>query len=235
MAYVCYKPVDLHMGISSPDGVLPAKGYKAWSTSQTWVVGDIVTNGGFAFMCSVAGAGAVAGGGPAPGLLTDNAATWVLLGAISPLCAKDTTQQVELGSSVCGVDPTFGTAEFVYVKYGGAVVAGDFVVLSSSTGKATQLPIAAPGAGKYTLVGIAMGNGADGTFGWVMVRGVHDYANVTAALTTAQAVTGGGASAGRVNQGVANYYIDGTDLLVAGVAGAGTVLVNYPECGGRST
>jgi hypothetical protein len=144
----------------------------------------------------------------------------------------DTTQRTNLGRIVVAQDATYGDGEFMYVKFTGTVAAGDFVITDRQGKTCAQTPAAAPGANKFSVIGIAMAAQVNGQYGWVMVRGVHDAANVTAGLTVGT-VLSGSATLGRCNQGVANYVFDGAVLRVAGIAGAGTVELYWPMCSGR--
>jgi hypothetical protein len=233
-----YKPIDGKVGISSPGAVPPTA--KNWLPSTAYdVPGNLtgkpsfVVNGAFAFQCSVAGTSAAGAQGPTPTLLTDNTVTWVLVGAISPMYAQDAAPAVELGYIAVAVDPTYGEGEFLYTKFTGTVHAGDFVVVDRQGLTCVALPTVAPGASKLSIVGISMGEQLANTYGWVMIRGVHDQANVTAALTVGSMFTGGGASAGRVAQATANYLIESAVLRAAGVAGCGTVELYWPVSAGR--
>jgi hypothetical protein len=104
------------------------------------------------------------------------------------LTASDSTQKFPLGTIVKGADfssAAYGEAEFRYTKFTGStnIAAGDFVIFAAADN--TCIPIAAASRGQ---IGIAMAAQAlataTPTYGWVMVRGVHDAANV---------VTGGSA------------------------------------------
>jgi hypothetical protein len=229
---VNYKFIDQKVGLSS-GGALPLNA-TLWAAATVYAVGAVVQNGGFLFRCSVAGTSAAAGvtAGPSPTVLADNTVTWVLMIALSSLCQSDLTAQHDLGYQAIAKDDTYGMATFKYVKFTGACVPGDFVIIDQQGSTGVVTPAAAPGANKISIIGISMGTQANGTFGWVMIQGVHDQANVTAALTVGT-VLSGGAVAGRANQAVANYIFEAAVLRNAGVAGKGVVEIYWPTCSGR--
>lgn len=229
---VRYRFVDEKLGLSSGGGL--QTGTADWVGATAYTVGQVVRNGGFYYKCSVAGTSA-ASPGPSPNTLTDNTVTWVLGTSAMPTTASDSTQLHELGYIALGKDTSagdYGIGEFIYVKFTGTVAPGDFVIVDRQGKTAVQTPGAAPGASKFSAIGISMGAQTSGAFGWVMIRGIHDQANVTAALTVGT-VLSGGAVAGRANQAVANYILDGSVLRVAGVVGTGTVELYWPACSGR--
>jgi hypothetical protein len=228
-AAVAYKFVDEKLGLSSGGGL--QTGTADWVASTVYAVGNVVRNGGFYYKCSVAGTSA-SSIGPSPNTLADNTVTWVLGNSAMPTTTTDTAQAHELGYIALALDPTYGIGEFIYVKFTGITVAGDFVTFDRFNKTATQTAAAAPGANKYLSIGISMGSQTATSFGWVMIRGVHDQANVTAALTTGTVLTGS-ATAGRCNQAVANYVFDSAVLRGAGVVGTGTVELYWPTCSSR--
>ena len=227
---IAYKPVDGKLGISSPGAVPPAA--LPWVASKVYPAGSFCVNGGFAFS-TVAGGTSAASQGPTPTLLADNTVTWVLVGPVLPFNAQDAAPVVELGNICLGVDPTYGIGEFIYVAFTGTVRAGDFVIVDRYNKTAVATPAAAPGAGRFSEIGISMGEQVNGTYGWVMIRGVHDNANGAAGGAVGN-VLYGSATVGRAGTGVvANYIIDGSVLRGAGVAGAVVVELYWPACSGR--
>lgn len=234
-AAVAYKFVDEKLGLSSGGGLTTA--VSDWKASTAYTVGQVVRNGGFLYKCSVAGTSA-SSIGPSPNTLTDNTVTWVLGISAMSSTATETTQQHDLGYIAIGRDDTYGIGEFVYVKFTGNVSPGDFVIVDRQGKTAVQTPATAPGASKESFGGIAMGNhataGTTADFGWVMIRGVHDQANV-AASGVAGTIMAGSAVAGRATSAAQtlNYLFDGAVQRVAGVVGTGTVELYWPVCSGR--
>lgn len=140
----------------------------------------------------------------------------------------DTTQRIPLGTIVRGLDGTYGEAEFRYVKFTGTVAAGDFVLTDIFTPSCVQSPTSAA-KGNY---GIAMAAQVSGNYGWVMIRGVHDAANVATGQTAGTLLTGT-STAGRASSGTANYILDGALLKNTAASNVGTVELYWPVCSGR--
>jgi hypothetical protein len=150
---------------------------------------------------------------------------------LSVLTNSDTAAVAPLGTVVRGKDTStadYGEAEFAYVKFTGTVVAGDWVLVDRFAKTCVQSP-AATAKGNY---GISMAAQSSGTYGWVMVRGVHDGANVVTGQTAGTLLTGT-ATAGRASSGTANYVLDGALLKNTAASNVGTVEIYYPTCSGR--
>lgn len=143
----------------------------------------------------------------------------------------DTTQRIPLGQVILGRDATYGIGEFKYVKFTGTVVAGDLVVHDQFANTAIQSPAAAASA-KGLSAGIAMGGQTSGCYGFVMIRGVHDGANV-ATGTAAGSLLSGSATAGRGSTGVVNYNIDVATVKTLAAANVATVEMYWPAINGR--
>lgn len=154
-----------------------------------------------------------------------------ILGLPGLTTSGDTTQRIELGTIAKGTDKStnaYGEAEFIYVKFTGTVVAGDFVLVDRFAKTAVQSPTSAT-KGNY---GLSMAAQTSGSYGWVMIRGVHDGANVVTGQTAGTLLTGT-ATAGRASSGTANYVLDGTLLKNTASANVGTVELYWPVCSGR--
>jgi hypothetical protein len=150
---------------------------------------------------------------------------------LSVVTNSDTTAAAPLGTVVRGKDTStadYGEAEFVYVKFTGTVAANDWVLVDRYAKTCVQSP-ASTTKGNY---GISMAAQSSGTYGWVMVRGVHDAANVVTS-TAAGALISGSATAGRASSAVANYNLDGALCKTLAASNVGTVELYYPTCSGR--
>lgn len=111
-----------------------------------------------------------------------------IIGA-SVLANIDTAATVKIGSLVKGLDTStadYGEAEFEYIKYTGsaAIAAGDLVVFD----RGAKAGVGAAQAAAKGCVGIAMAavtapQAVAGVYGWVLVRGVHDGANIATGAT----------------------------------------------------
>lgn len=112
----------------------------------------------------------------------------------------------------------FGEAEFMYVQFTGNVNAGDFVVIDRYQKTCVQ----ASTATVLGPVGISMAAQAANQYGWVMIRGIHDSANVANAsnINARCYLT---ATAGRINTTQANT--DGLEGVLVKLAPAGNVAV----------
>ena len=157
---------------------------------------------------------------------------------------NDATQQFELGLVISGQDVAtaspYGEASFMYVKFTGAtsIVAGDFVQINRYAATCIQSPATAPGASKTTFYGIAMAAqtlaSATPTYGWVMLRGVHDAANVAGSGTLGNVLYGSGTAGQAATASTSNYILDGTTLRAVGTgASDATVEIDFPICSGR--
>lgn len=146
----------------------------------------------------------------------------------------DTTQRIPLGTIVNAVDAStaaYGQAEFLYVKFTGTVVAGDLCLVDRQAKTATQVPAAATKA----TMGLAMAAQAANQYGYVMIRGVHDVANVLTGTTLQYGPNYGSAlTAGRITSAVtATFIVDGVAVKVSAASNVGTVELYYPVCTGR--
>lgn len=177
--------------------VLPPLGASQWAPATVYPAGSKVVNGGFLFSTVAGGTSAAAvAGGPCPLRLTDNTVTWVLQGAYAGPYLVTTSQVHELGLIAEALDSgpnAFGIAEMVYVKFSGTTNPGDFVVVDRYNFTAAASTTTARG-----LVGVSMGAGASGSFGWVLIRGVHDACNLGSGASTVGAITYESATAGRI-------------------------------------
>lgn len=153
------------------------------------------------------------------------------LGAPALTVTGDTTQRIPLGQTIIAQDATYGQGEFHYVKFTGTVVAGDFVFFDRYNKTCTQTPAAATKGN----VGLSMAAQAAGSFGYVMVRGVHDAANVlTGTAIQTNGNYGSAITVGRLTSAAtANYFLDGVGTKVSGAANVGTVELYWPVCSGR--
>lgn len=158
------------------------------------------------------------------------------LGAPPLDVSGDTTQRIALGQIVVGEDKStnaYGLADFAYVKFTGTVAAGDLVKVDRYNKTAVVSPAAAT---KGICFGVAMAAQAANQYGYVMIRGVHDDANVLNGATVQEGPNYGSAiTAGRITSAVtANYIIENLAIRVTGAgANRGTVELNYPCCSGR--
>lgn len=204
-----------------------------WTASQTWAALAYCVNNGYLFRTVAGGAGNTSGDGPSQSNLVDASCTWVAVGPVSPLYAQDAAATVTLGTIAKGVSPDFGEGDFLYVKFTGTVAAGDIVVYNTYASTGVVAPVLGS-AVTGCLYGIAMAAQANGTFGWLMIKGVHGA--VSLANGTAAGMVGiSGSVAGQGVLGVvtalaAVNIIFGAQVRLAPVGSLtyGIVEVRYP-------
>jgi hypothetical protein len=175
----------------------PPLGASQWAPATVYPAGAKVVNSGFLYSTVAGGTSAAAvAGGPCPARLTDNTVTWVLQGAVGGPYLVTTAQVHELGLVMEMLDSgpnAFGVAEAMYVKFSGTTVPGDFVTVDRYNFTAAQTATTQRG-----IVAISLGVGASGSYGWVLIRGVHDYCNLGNGASTVGAITYESATAGRI-------------------------------------
>ncbi|GAC1514501.1 MAG: hypothetical protein NVS1B16_07190 [Pseudarthrobacter sp.] len=155
-----------------------------------------------------------------------------IIGAPALNTAGDTTQRMQLGTILRGSDystAAYGDGEFRYVKFTGTVAAGDFVVFDNSAFTAVQ-------ASQTTIkgnLGVSMAAQASGNYGWVMIRGTHDGANVATGVTAGTAL-GLSTTAGRAQATSTGFKIDnGYERVITSASNVGTVELDWPSWTGN--
>jgi len=226
---------------SGPAGLFP--GAPLWAISTVYAAKSYVQNGGFIFYTSAGGTSAASGVGPTPQYLTDNSVTWTLVGGATNITASEATQSNPLGWLAEGIDlgpNSYDNADFIYMKMTGStnIVAGDFVQMNRASKTCTQSPTALASANSPIPIGIAMGSHAlataTPTYGWVMIRGVCDGANVTTGGTAGYCCSLGAATGRVLGTGyVSNKTIEGAILLATAANNQGTVELYWPMASGR--
>lgn len=146
----------------------------------------------------------------------------------------DLTQRIPLGTRVTGLDTStgdYGEAEFEYVKFTGIVAAGDNTLLNGQAKTGVVCPAAAT-KGKF---GIAMAAQVANSYGYVMVKGIHDDVSMLTGAAVAFGPTYLSAlTAGKITDAVtANAILEGCAIRVTGVLSRGCVELLYPTCSGR--
>lgn len=101
----------------------------------------------------------------------------------------DTTSRQQLGIILVGVDPYWGTGEFIYIKSNDAILKGS-LVMWDETYQGTLLPSTTLQGFPF---GVAMAPMASGTYGWLQIGGRAVYkTNATVAADAAIAVAAAG-------------------------------------------
>lgn len=161
-----------------------------------------------------------------------------LIGAPPLLVSKDTTQRIALGTIKLGVDQSangYGEGEFRYVKFTGTVNPGDFVQVDNAAFTAVQASETAGTPNLYGAISIAMAAQVSGSYGWVMIRGIHDGANVVSGVTAGTRLyetTTAGQASGTV---VSGCKIDGAfeRKVTSSAQNIGTVELVWPVVTGN--
>lgn len=212
----------------------PPLGASQWAPATVYPAGSKVVNGGHLFSTVAGGTSAAAvSAGPCPLRLTDNTVTWVYQGAVGGPYLVTTSQVHELGLIMDMLDTgpnAFGDAEAIYVKFSGTTNPGDFVVVDRYNFTAAASTTTARG-----LVGVSLGAGAAGSFGWVLIRGVHDACNLGNGASTVGAITYESATAGRIlTTASATNGVPGIVIKVTGDASSvGAADLYWPVAAGN--
>lgn len=157
-----------------------------------------------------------------------------LVGA-QPIANTETTQLHPAGTIVRGRDPTYGEAEFIYLKGVASTAVGSIVTYNTSSFTTALAPV---GANKPQPVAIAMSANVANQWGWYQISGVAVCAKTCTVSLAANAAVGvlttglvAGTGSGKEIQGA----------LVAAVASATAgrttvqVVINRPHMQGRVT
>lgn len=155
-----------------------------------------------------------------------------LVGA-QPIANTETTAKHNLGTIVRGVDPTYGEAEFIYLKGVASTVVGSVVTYNTSSYTTALAPV---GTNKPQPVAIAMSANVADQYGWYQISGIAVVKKTCTVSLAANAAVGvltvgliAGTGSGKEVQGA----------LVAAVASATAgrttvqVVVNRPHMQGR--
>ena len=155
-----------------------------------------------------------------------------LVGA-QPIAVTDTTQNHAVGTIVRGVDPTYGEAEFIYLKGVASTAVGSIVTYNTSSGTTALAPV---GTNKPQPVAVAMSANVANQYGWYQISGIAVVAK-SATVSLAAGVAIGVKTIGLVASTGSGKEVQGA--LVAAVASAATgrttvqVVVNRPHMQGR--
>lgn len=157
-----------------------------------------------------------------------------LVGA-QPIADTSTTQNHNLGQIVTGSDPTFGLAEFIYLKGVASTAVGSVVTYDTGTYATT---LSAVGGNIPRPIAIAMSANVASQFGWYQISGiavVKKQCTVSLAAGAAVGVLSTGLIAGT---GSAKEILGAVVHAVASAAAGRTtvqVVINRPHKQGRVT
>ena len=155
-----------------------------------------------------------------------------LVGA-QPIAVTDTTQNHAVGTIVRGVDPTYGEAEFIYLKGVASTTVGSIVTYNTSSGTTALAPV---GTNKPQPVAVAMSANVASQYGWYQISGIAVVAK-SATVSLAANVAIGVKTIGLVASTGSGKEVQGA--LVAAAASNTTgritvkVVINRPHLQGR--
>jgi hypothetical protein len=152
-----------------------------------------------------------------------------------PIADTDTEQKHKLGTIVRAVDPTYGEAEFIYLKGVASTAVGSLVTYNTSGFTTALAPV---GTNKAQPIAVAMSANVANQYGWYQISGIAVMAKTCTVSLAANAAVGvlttglvAGTGSGKEIQGA----------LVAAVASAKAgrttvqVVINRPVMQGRVT
>lgn len=146
-----------------------------------------------------------------------------------------------LGILAGALDPTFGYAEFMYVRgaAASAPTAGDAVIVNGTNWQAVQAVSGNTASqGKMGIAPAALSN--TNVFGWVQVYGICDYANMGTQGTGAvglPVVIGSTAGRLQTTAGATGFIINGLKIGLYSTtanSNSGILDLNYPNYDGRN-
>jgi hypothetical protein len=150
-----------------------------------------------------------------------------------PIADTDTEQKHKLGTIVRAVDPTYGEAEFIYLKGVASTAVGSLVTYNTSSYTTALAPV---GTNKAQPIAVAMSANVASQYGWYQISGIAVMKKTCTVSLAANAAVGvltiglvAGTGSGKEIQGA----------LVAAVASATAgrttvqVVINRPHMQGR--
>lgn len=155
-----------------------------------------------------------------------------LVPATAPTGIFNPWPPIPLGAKICALDPVWGPAEFIFVKFGGSVRQFGLCVITPTLNTTTRQyePVATEVPNTANLarpVYVAQCSGAASAnqFGWVMFAGltpINGTASVAAAVPVGITAAGqvGASSAGKELQGATSILAATNTVVKASVAGA---------------
>ena len=155
-----------------------------------------------------------------------------LVGA-QPIADTSTTQNHNLGTIVRASDPTYGQAEFIYLKGIGSTAVGSVVTYDTSTYLTT---LSAVGGSIARPVAVAMSANVASSFGWYQISGiavVKKQCTVSLAAGAAVGVLSTGLIAGTAS--LKEIFGAVVHAVASATAGRTTVqvVINRPHKQGR--
>lgn len=158
----------------------------------------------------------------------------VVIGA-QPITETSTTAKHGLGKIVTGVDPTYGTGEFIYLLGVASTVAGSVVTYDAQTHLTV---LSAVGGNIPRPIAIAMSANVASQYGWYQISGVATVAK-TCTISLAAGAAVGVLTTGLIAGTGSGKEIAGAAVAAVASATAGRtsvrVMINRPRKQGRVT
>lgn len=145
-----------------------------------------------------------------------------------PINSSSATQNHQPGAILAGVDLTYGTAEFIYLKGVASTVPGEVVCYSSQTGATVRAVHA--GATSIGPLAVAMSANVAGQYGWYAISGSVPVKSGTVGANAAAYLT---STAGQVDDAVVSGdEIAGLVIQAADSGGYATCQLARPNVSG---
>ena len=149
-----------------------------------------------------------------------------------PIAATTTTQNHPLGTTVRGVDPTYGEGEFIYLKGVASTAIGSPVIYNTATFATTLAPV---GTNKPQPIAIAMSANVASQYGWYQIAGTARGLKTSGLALASNAAVGiltagkfAATGSGKEVQGALTVAKSTTSTLV-------TLIIQRPAMQGRIT
>lgn len=153
-----------------------------------------------------------------------------------PIADTSTTQNHPLGTVISAHDPTYGAAEFVYLKGVASTVVGSIVNYKGTT---YQTALGFAGENVPAPLAVAMSANVASQYGWYQISGLAVAAKACTVSFAAAAKVAVGSSSGLAVATLSGQEILGAMVSAVASATAGrtsvTLVINRPHAQGRVT
>ncbi len=156
--------------------------------------------------------------------------------AHQPIADTSTTQNHPLGTVISAHDPTYGAAEFIYLKGVASTTVGSIVNYKGTT---YQTALGYAGENVPSPLAVAMSANVANQYGWYQISGLAVAAKACTVSFAAAAKVAVGSSSGLAVATLSGQEIQGAMVSAVASATAGrttvTLVINRPACQGRVT
>ena len=157
------------------------------------------------------------------------------IAAHQPIADTSSTARHPIGTILQAQDPTYGSAEFIYLKGVTSTAVGSVVTYNSTTGVTT---LAAAGTNLPHPIAVAMAATDGSSYGWYQISGQAVMAK-SSATSLAAGVAVGVKTAGFIASTGTGKEVNGAIVMAVASAKTGVttvrVLINRPTMQGRIT